>query len=146
MGKEKNRNRRINLGSTSKENLDFLSNPIYAKALARTEPMPVGWASGPTSPFIAKQKKVKAHSVLVLNGLGKQVETFGNPSETLKMRATSSSSDNEDATPVTETRPNMEMSNDMETSLVEETSNDKVTPLIEESEKVKLEDELVTTS
>ncbi|GFZ13026.1 RNA-binding (RRM/RBD/RNP motifs) family protein [Actinidia rufa] len=58
MGKGKNRNRKGDYGSTSKENVEFLSDPMFANALARTEVMPVGWATSTRGTTITKQRKM----------------------------------------------------------------------------------------
>ena len=59
----KNRNRKEEHGGTSKEDEEFLSDPMFAKALARTEIMPVGWATGTTVTKIAKQRKLVTNEV-----------------------------------------------------------------------------------
>ena len=42
-------------GSSSNEVEEFLFDPLFAKALARTEVMPVGWATGTTGITIGNQ-------------------------------------------------------------------------------------------
>ena len=69
MGKGKNRNKKGEQGSTSKEAVDFLSDPMFAKALARIDVTPVGWANGTTGSAIVNQRKVKTATAPIPSGL-----------------------------------------------------------------------------
>ena len=63
MAKGKNR-QKADQGGTSKEVLEFLSDPLLAKALARTDTMPVGWATGKPGIKPAKQRTVVVPSLI----------------------------------------------------------------------------------
>ncbi|GFY97543.1 hypothetical protein Acr_12g0000840 [Actinidia rufa] len=64
MGKGKHRNKKVEVGCTSKDDLDFQTNPMFAAARARTEPMPESWAKGA---IVGNQKKPKDATKTALN-------------------------------------------------------------------------------
>ncbi|GFS35680.1 hypothetical protein Acr_00g0041440 [Actinidia rufa] len=69
----KHKNKKAEVGSTSKEDLDFLANPMFAVAMARTDPMLEGWAKGAHD---GNQKKPKGAinpvlTTVVTSGLDK---------------------------------------------------------------------------
>ncbi|GFS35151.1 hypothetical protein Acr_00g0038130 [Actinidia rufa] len=86
MGKEKNRNKKEGKGK-SKEDLEFLDEPIFAKALARTEVMPVGWVTGTSG--TKQRKKIPVEAPITIRELPIRVSATG-------VQAISPSTDNKE--------------------------------------------------